>query len=64
MDSQAKEVKEIAAQLLAGLLANPHIYANRSDEGSQGQQEQALILMAIEMAESLREKVEGSYPQS
>jgi hypothetical protein len=58
MENSALEVKQIAAQLLAGMLANPHIYASLSDEGSQGQQEQTLILVAIEMAESLIEKVE------
>ncbi|HEY9640529.1 MAG TPA: hypothetical protein V6C57_08595 [Coleofasciculaceae cyanobacterium] len=53
----AKEVKQIAAQLLSALLSNPHIYASISDEGVQGQQEQELMAMAIEMAESLIGKV-------
>lgn len=48
-----KEDQKIAAQILSGLLSNPHIYAMVSDEGAKGQQEQELILMAIEMAESL-----------
>jgi hypothetical protein len=60
MENHSSEVKQIAAQLLAGMLANPHIYANLSDEGSQGQQEQALILIAIEMAENLIAKAEQS----
>jgi hypothetical protein len=60
MENHTGEVKQIAAQLLAGMLANPHIYANLSDEGSQGQQEQALILIAIEMAENLIAKAEQS----
>lgn len=58
MDNHSSEVKQIATQLLAGMLSNPHIYANLSDEGSQGQQEQALLLVAIEMAENLIAKVE------
>jgi type II secretory pathway component PulK len=57
MDSHNNDLKQIASQLLAGMLANPHIYARISDEGSQGQQEQELLLIAIEMAESLLEKV-------
>jgi hypothetical protein len=58
MENHTSEIKQIAAQLLAGMLANPHIYANLSDEGSQGQQEQALLLVAIEMAENLIAKAE------
>jgi hypothetical protein len=60
MDLKANDqVKQIAAQLLAGMLANPHIYATISDEGSKGQQEQELTLVAIEMAESLIQKVDS-----
>lgn len=54
---ETNEVKQIATQLLAGMLANPHIYANVSDEGSSGQQEQVLITIAIDMAQSLIEKL-------
>ena len=57
MDDQTSEVKQIASQLLSGLLANTHIYATVSDEGAKGQQEQVLIKVAIEMAEMLIEKV-------
>lgn len=57
--NNASEVKQIASHLLAGLLANPHVYANRSDEGSQGQAEQNLINLAIEMAEDLIAKVDA-----
>jgi hypothetical protein len=53
-----QELKQIAAQILSALLANPHIYANTSDEGGKGQQEQELILMAIEMAKSLITKID------
>ncbi|MGK7876261.1 MAG: hypothetical protein AB4426_24090 [Xenococcaceae cyanobacterium] len=59
MDIKASEMKQIASQLLAGMLANPHIYAAPSEEGSNGRQEQTLMLMAIEMAESLIAKVES-----
>ncbi|MCY6489017.1 hypothetical protein [Leptolyngbya sp. GGD] len=52
------ELKQIASQILSGMLANPHIYATISDEEGRGQQEQILILTAIEMAEKLIEKVE------
>lgn len=61
MENHTSEVKHIAAQLLAGMLSNPHIYANLSDEGSQGQQEQALVLVAIEMAENLIARAEQSH---
>lgn len=54
------EVKQIAAQLLSGMLANPHIYASVSDEGAQGQQEQKLIMIAIELAESLIARIDAS----
>lgn len=59
MDSNKTEVKQIASQLLAGMLANPHIYPQISDEGHQGQLEQTLMLMAVEMAENLINKAEG-----
>lgn len=52
------ELKQIASQILSGMLANPHIYATISEEEGRGQQEQILILTAIEMAEQLIEKVE------
>jgi hypothetical protein len=45
------ELKQITAQLLSGMLANPHIYASVSDEGADGQQEQKLVAIATEMAE-------------
>lgn len=58
MDANLNEVKQIATQLLAGMLANPHIYASVSDEGGKGQQEQKLVVVAIEMAENLMEHFE------
>lgn len=54
----ATELKQIAAQLLSAMLANPHIYASVSDEGVNGQQEQELVAIAIAMAESLIRKVD------
>jgi hypothetical protein len=59
MDSNASEVKQIAAQILAAMLANPHIYPNISDDSVHGQREQTLIILAVEMAETLVEKVES-----
>lgn len=52
------QIKQIAAQLLSAMLANPHIYTSISDEGVQGRQEQELIAIAIAMAESLIAKVD------
>ncbi len=34
MDDKVSEIKQIAAHLLAGMLANPHIYPTLSDEGA------------------------------
>ncbi|MBI4782222.1 MAG: hypothetical protein HY785_13010 [Oscillatoriophycideae cyanobacterium NC_groundwater_1537_Pr4_S-0.65um_50_18] len=51
--SSQRETQQIAAQLLSGLLSNPHIYASVSDEGTHGQQEQQLMAIAIEMAECI-----------
>ncbi|MEB3181688.1 MAG: hypothetical protein VKL59_22045 [Nostocaceae cyanobacterium] len=58
MKAQKTELKQLAAQILSGMLANPHIYASISDEGGKGTQEQELIVAAMEMAISLVEKVE------
>lgn len=52
-NEKASEIKQIAAQILAGMLANPHIYASISDEGASGQQEQKLKIIALEMATQL-----------
>ena len=57
MHSQADEVKQIAAQLLAGMLANPNIYPTASHQLSREQQEE-LIKKAIAMAETLIAKAE------
>ncbi len=58
MDKNHAEIKQIASQLLEGMLANPHIYASLSDEGASGQQEKKLIITAVEMAELLITEVE------
>ncbi|MDY6896604.1 MAG: hypothetical protein SWZ49_00775 [Cyanobacteriota bacterium] len=58
MDAKTIEVKQIAAQLLAGLIANPHLYPTFSDEMARGQKEQDLILLAIGMARCLIEKAD------
>ncbi len=60
MEPSKNEVKQIATQLLSGMLANPHVYATVSDELGRGQQEQELIIAAIAMAESLITKVENN----
>jgi hypothetical protein len=52
------ELKQISAQLLAGMLANPHIYTTAGDEEVRGQREQTLTLAAIELAEMLIQKVD------
>ena len=60
MESQAHEIKQIVAQLLAGMLANPHtyqIYPVESGKLNQEQQTQ-LIETAVCMAESLVERTE------
>ncbi|MDJ0706210.1 MAG: hypothetical protein QNJ46_23305 [Leptolyngbyaceae cyanobacterium MO_188.B28] len=59
MVSNPDEVKQIATQLLAGMLTNPHVYQTPSDEGVAGQTEQTLMMIAVDMAESLIEKVEN-----
>lgn len=60
MHSKADEIKQIAAQLLAGMLANPHIYQvypTESGQLSQGQQDE-FIEKAIAMAEALIARAE------
>ncbi|MDJ0532853.1 MAG: hypothetical protein QNJ70_10210 [Xenococcaceae cyanobacterium MO_207.B15] len=58
MELQKTEVKQLATELLSGMLANPHVYPMVSDQLGRGQLEQDLIITAIEMAESLITKVE------
>ena len=58
MTAQEKEFRKIASQLLAGMLANPHIYTMVSEEEARGQQEQILLSNAIMMATKLIEKIE------
>jgi len=61
---QIYELKETATQLLAAMLSNPHIYPQVSDEGGYGQTEQQLIIVAVEMAESLIQHINNAHPQS
>ncbi|GAB4383379.1 MAG: hypothetical protein Kow00121_45140 [Elainellaceae cyanobacterium] len=58
MSEKLEQTKQIAAQILVGLLSNPHIYANMSDEGAKAPQEQELMGLAIDMAENLIARVE------
>ncbi len=60
MESQTTEVKQIASELLAGMLSNPHVYTSVSDEGMEGQREQMLVMLALEMAQELIQKAEKS----
>ena len=64
MTSRTQEIKEIATQLLSGMLANPHIYSMISDEEGRGQQEQIMLSNAITMAESLMQKLENFEDES
>ena len=60
MKSQSDEVKQISAQLLAGMLANPHtyqIYPTESGRLNQKQQDE-LVTTAIALAESLVKKTQ------
>lgn len=58
MTPKESEIKEIATQLLAGMLANPHLYTVISDEEGRGQQERLLVSSAITMAESLLQAID------
>jgi hypothetical protein len=61
---QVYELKETATQLLAAMLSNPHIYPQVSDEGGYGKMEQQLIIVAVEMAETLIQHINNAHPQS
>jgi hypothetical protein len=58
METNPSELKQIATQILTGLLANPHLYPMYSDEMARGQKEQDLIILALEMAEQLIKRAE------
>ena len=61
MKSQSLEIKQIAAQLLAGMLANPHLhvaYPTENGKLSQKQQDE-LVIRSIALAESLISKTES-----
>lgn len=57
-----QELKQTASQLLAAMLSNPHIYPQISQEGGYGHMEQQLILVSVEMAESLIQHIEKTHP--
>lgn len=61
MKSQVEEVKQIAAQLLTGMLANPHLYhVYQTESGKLNQeQQQELIATATAMAEALINQAEN-----
>ncbi|HLP90310.1 MAG TPA: hypothetical protein VK184_17210 [Nostocaceae cyanobacterium] len=64
MSTQPEELKQTASQLLAGMLANPHIYPQISDGGGYGRMEKQLVIIAVEMAQNLIEYVEKVQPQT
>ncbi|MGG6293944.1 hypothetical protein ACQ4M4_05935 [Leptolyngbya sp. AN02str] len=61
-----REMKHMTAQLLSGMLANPHLYPTIPDEGTLGPQEQKLMAIAMDMAEYLvahiNERTQASSP--
>ncbi len=52
-------LSSLAAQILSGMIANPHIYSMVSDEGASGEQERILRHTALEIAEALITDVEN-----
>lgn len=60
MDDQqnSQTLLSVTTQLLAGMLANPHIYSMISDEGASGEQEIILRKIALETAQALITDVE------
>ncbi|MEM6599205.1 MAG: hypothetical protein AAF635_13770 [Cyanobacteria bacterium P01_C01_bin.69] len=59
MKIREKEIIEIATKLLAGMVANPHLYTVVSDEEGRGHQEQLLVLNAVRMAEALVNRIQS-----
>lgn len=61
MESQTYEIKQIAAHLLAGMLANPHTYRAYPTENGKlsHKQQDELVTTAIALAESLVTKTEA-----
>lgn len=49
----SERLSSLAAQILSGMIANPHIYSMVSDEGASGEQEKILRHTALEMASAL-----------
>lgn len=60
MKSQSDEIKQIAARLLEGMLANPHTYQVYQTESGRlsHKQQTELVDIAVSLAESLVEKIE------
>ncbi len=56
--SHSNLLPSIAAQILGGMLANPHIYSMLSDEGASGEQERILRHAALDMAQALINEAE------
>ncbi len=63
MELSNTEVKQFAIQILSGMVANPHVYPMVGDDLGRGPREQDLIIAAIEMAESLINRVEHRNKQ-
>ncbi len=55
----SESLSSLSAQILSGMIANPHIYSMVSDEGASGEQEKILRHTALEMAEALITDVEN-----
>jgi hypothetical protein len=53
-------LQQIAAQLLAGMLANPHLYTSISDDMGRGPQERDLVVTAVQLAEALIARIDES----
>jgi hypothetical protein len=64
MDARTEEIKQTATTLLAGMLSNPHIYSQTSSEGGDGQMEHNLMVLAVEMAQTLVQYVENNHKNS
>lgn len=61
MNKQNDDLKKIASQLLAGMLSNPHIYSQVSDDRGYGNMEQQLVITSVEIAEKLVEYIDTNY---
>ncbi|MFW6296073.1 MAG: hypothetical protein ACOC04_02660 [Halothece sp.] len=55
MMNYTDEVKQMATHILSGMLSNPHIYAEMSDDRRT---EHKLVILATQMAEDLVNHIE------